>query len=75
MHNIKTIEVPETETLQYHSSEEKVVAKAFWHAQMYIMQKGVKKFGKKGTNATKAEVKQMHEQIGFRALAVKELTF
>ena len=73
VHNIRT-SAKDEDGLKYIPGEEKVVAQALCHAQLYILQKGIKIFGERGTQAAKSEVKQLHDRVGFRALAVKELT-
>ena len=68
------------ESLQYKSHKAAVLSNFISsipessHAQMYILQKGIKKFGAKGVKAAKEELRQIHDQVCFRALAVKALT-
>ena len=47
---------------------------AVCHAQMHMLDKGLKVFKEKGVKVAKAEVGQMHDHTCFKALAVKELT-
>ena len=61
VHNIRTIDDKEMESLDYKPGEEKVFAKVLCHAQLLIMQKGIKEFGERGTSAAKAEMQQMLE--------------
>ena len=43
-------------------------------AQKFMFAKGLKEFGSKGPPACKAELKQMHQRLCFKAIAVAELT-
>ena len=54
VHDIRTSE-DEERSLKYDPGEEKVVAQALCHAQIYILQKGIKIFGEQGTQALKSE--------------------
>jgi hypothetical protein len=42
-------------------------------AQQYILQKGLKVFGKKGHDASKKEIDQLHKRTCFAPLKVKEM--
>ena len=44
------------------------------NTQMFLLNKGLKKFPLKGVSAVKAELKQMHDRTCFRAIAVVELS-
>ena len=56
------------------SRSDQALVKAKINAQMYLLGKGLKKFGDAGKKASKAELAQMHHRTYFRALAVAELT-
>ena len=43
-------------------------------AQQYMLEKGLKKFGDKGEQATYKEMEQMHKQTCFTLVLVKDLT-
>ena len=42
--------------------------------QRYSVQKGIKKFGKKGKNAAYKEMRQLHERVVFKPIKVESLT-
>jgi hypothetical protein len=42
-------------------------------AQQYMLQKGLKVFGKKGQNASMKEINQLHKRTFFAPLRVKEM--
>ena len=44
------------------------------HSQQYILEKGLKKFGKRGEDATLKEVRQLHSRRCFQPTLVKNLT-
>ena len=44
------------------------------HLQQYYLCHGLKEFGEEGVKACKEELGQMHSRVGFRAVAVAELT-
>ena len=41
---------------------------------MFILQKGLSKFGEEGVAAAKKECSQMHSRVCFKAIAVNKLT-
>ena len=64
-------------SLQYAPHEAGVVGNfisRYCFNQMFILQKGVKKFGSEGVKAAKGELTQLHERTCWRAMAVAELT-
>ena len=44
------------------------------HLQQYNLRRGLKEFGEEGVKACKEELGQMHSRVGFKAVAVAELT-
>ena len=42
--------------------------------QRYSVQKGIKRFGKKGKHATYKEMQQLHERVVFKPIKVEPLT-
>ena len=56
------------------SMSDRALVKAKINAQLYLLGKGLKKFGEAGEKASKTELAQMHHCICFRALVVAELT-
>ena len=43
-------------------------------AEMYILQKGLAKFGEEGVVTAKKEMSQMHHRICFKAITISQLT-
>ena len=41
-------------------------------AEMFILQKGLAKFGEEGIQAAKKECSQMHSRVCFKAIALKQ---
>ena len=78
-HNIITQAHPEEKTLKYSGIDVKVVAHIIIHlqqvhGQQFGLKRGLKEFGEEGVRACKEELAQMHSRVGFRAVAVAELT-
>ena len=48
--------------------------KAKCHGQLLNLRQGLQEFGAEGVAGAKAELSQMHDRAGFRAIAVAELT-
>ena len=44
------------------------------HSQQFGLRRGLKEFGAEGVKACKEELRQMHSRVGFKAVAVAELT-
>ena len=44
------------------------------HAQQYVFKKGIKLFGKKGEEAAKKELDQLHRRVCFEPISIAELT-
>ena len=79
-HHIFMQSYPARKTLEYSSSEVKVVASIITHlkhksnAQSFNLRKGLRKFEAKGVQVAKKELTQMRETVVFRAIVVAELT-
>ena len=77
-HNIITqgVEgVNEQEALSYTDAEARVIVCYIQHTYVNMqLPKALQKFGSEGQNAAKAEVKQLHDRVCFKALTVSELT-
>jgi hypothetical protein len=43
-------------------------------AQQYILQKGLKKFGQKGSDAATKELKQLHDRVCFEPISVADMS-
>ena len=76
-HNI-TSNIPEIneDILEYSEEETMIVSNLMgeFHAQMLLLQKGLKHFERKGEDAAKERVTQKYDWVYFKALAVKDLT-
>ena len=55
-------------------SKDKALVKQKVLAEMFIMQKGLAKFGEDGVVAAKKEVSQMHHRVCFKAIVINKLT-
>jgi hypothetical protein len=73
------LQTQSTETQQYSLDSAKVIANTIstinhQFAQAYSLMKGIKEFGYKGRQATHNEMKQLHDRIVFKPIAIKELS-
>ena len=71
---------PEVDTviarIMYHFQEcnDNIGMKFHQFVQSYSIKQGIKKFGKRGTEAAYKEVKQLHERIVFEPAKIESLT-
>ena len=57
-----------------HTKNEKALMGGHQFGQQYIVQKGLKKFGEKGKDATLKELAQLHDRVCFEPILVSELS-
>ena len=67
-------QVNKVNTLEYDSEMSQVIGKIFSFVQTYTLNKGIKKFGKKGYEAAFKEVEQLHKRMVFEPIDVNSLT-
>ena len=71
---------PKEKTLEYESSEAQVISNIICHlrekchGQLFNLRRDLKEFGVEGVRGVKKELTQMHERVGFCAVAVSELS-
>jgi hypothetical protein len=59
----------------FHLSAEAAHVRGAAHfAQQYILQKGLKKFGQKGSDAATKELKQLHDRVCFEPISVADMS-
>lgn len=79
-HHLQTQRHPNEKTLKYDNGEDQVNAnvichlKEKCHGQLYNLRRDLKEFGAKRVQGAKKELTQMHERVGFCAVAVVELS-
>ena len=77
-HNIIASDANKEEELQYSGEEARVLASFIQYAHVnsqLIMPRAIRKYeSTDGKRAAKAEVKQLHDRVCFRAIAVSELS-